>query len=275
MQELSFPTDDGYRLFATVLGQGPPLVLLHAGGPDRWSMLPLARLLRDRATVILPDIRGYGQSTCADPALHTWRRYTDDLIALLDHLDMRQAVVGGAGLGSTVSLRAALQEPDRISGVVLIGVEDIEEDDAAKAAEIAFLDAFAARAAAQGLHAAWEPILATFPEVVGAMVRDAIPRSSVDSIVAAAAIGHDRSFADVAELRHVAAPTLVIPGNYPRHPRALAERCARVIPGSVLAPVEISAALRTAEGLADTVAPSIRAFLARLPHPAGDGNGAY
>ncbi|MFC4563968.1 alpha/beta fold hydrolase [Nocardiopsis mangrovi] len=266
MPEIGFAGGDGCELSATVLGQGPPMVLLHAGGPDRRSLLPLARLLRDRHTLVLPDIRGYGASVCADPSRHTWRRYTEDLFSLLDHLELERAAVGGTGLGSTISLRAALHRPERVARVVLIGVEDIEDDDA-KAAEIEFLDAFAARASSHGLNAAWEPILAGFPPVVGAMVRDAIPRSDPASVIAAAAIGRDRSFADVTELGAVVAPTLVIPGTDWRHPRALAERCAETIPNGVLAPVAVSPDLRTAEDLARRVAPSIRDFLAGLPAP--------
>ncbi|WUI02415.1 alpha/beta fold hydrolase [Spirillospora sp. NBC_00431] len=260
---------DGSALVADIDGSGRPLVLLHAGGPDRHSLRPLARLLADRATVILPDVRGYGASVCADPALHTWDQYTRDLLALLDALGHPRAVLGGAGLGSTIALRTALRVPDRVDAAILLGVEDIEEDAAAKAAEIAFLDAFAARAAADGLEAAWDPILEGFPPVVGAMVRDAIPRSDRASVVAAASIAHDRSFGSVAELAGVTVPVLVFPGTDARHPRALAERCARTIPRATLAPVSISNRLKTAEDLAAATAPAIRDFLAALPetHP--------
>ena len=270
MKDVTYRGDDGCELSATLLGQGPPLALLHAGGPDRWSLLPLARHLEEHVTVILPDIRGYGQSVCADPARHTWQQYTDDLFALLDHLGIGQAAVGGTGLGSTISLRAALDRPERITGVIPVGVEDIE-DDAAKAAEIAFLDAFAERARAQGLHAAWAPILPTLPPVVGAMVRDAIPRSDVDSIVAAAAVGHDRSFEHVDELAGVRAPALVFPGTDWRHPRHLAERAAELMPAGRLAPVAVSEEMRTAEDLADAVAPWILEFLTATGRAAGRG----
>jgi pimeloyl-ACP methyl ester carboxylesterase len=262
MNPIVFHGDDGRALTADVIGSGPPLVLLHAGGPDRRSMLPLARLLADRATVILPDVRGYGASVCADPAWHTWNQYTADLLTLLDALGHPRAVLAGAGLGSTIALRTALRVPERVDAAILLGVEDIEEDAAAKNAEIAFLDAFAERAAARGLAAAWEPILENFPPLVGAMVRDAIPRSDPPSVIAAARIAHDRSFTSVAELADV----LVFPGSDFRHPRALAERCAETMPRARLAPVAISDRLHTAEDLATAVAPAIRAFLDDLGH---------
>ncbi|MFG2190936.1 alpha/beta fold hydrolase [Streptomyces sp. NPDC048639] len=213
--------------------------------------------------MVLPDIRGYGTSVCTDPARHTWQQYTDDVFALLDGVGTGRAAVGGTGLGSTIALRAAIDRPDRIRGVFPIGVEDIE-DDAAKAEEIAFLDAFARRARSRGLEAAWAPILPELPPVVGSMVRDAIPRSQPPSIVAAAAVGHDRSFRHVNELAAVRAPALVIPGTDWRHPRALAEQAAAVMPDATLASVAVSGDLRTAEDLARTVAPPILEFLLRI-----------
>ncbi|WP_249645653.1 alpha/beta fold hydrolase [Nocardia sputi] len=234
---------------------------MHAGGPDHESLLPLAARLADRRRVVLPDLRCYGRSVCADPARHTWAQYTDDVMRLLDHLGLPGAALGGAGLGSTITLRVAAAHPVLVRAAVLI--EDIEdiEDDAAKEAEIRFLDAFAARVAAEGIEAGWEPILAGFPPVVGAMVRDAIPRSDPASIVAAAAIGRDRSFRDVAELAAITAPTLVFPGTDARHPTALAEEVARILPRGRLAPQTISGDLHTAEDLARVTSPAIREFL--------------
>ncbi|MFW6692153.1 alpha/beta fold hydrolase [Streptomyces sp. MAR4 CNX-425] len=260
MTEISYRAADDCALHATVVGEGRALVLMHAGGPDHRSMLPLAERLADRCTVILPDLRGYGRSVCRDPARHTWARYTGDVIRLLDHLGLPDAVLAGAGLGSTITLRTAAAYPGRVGAAVLIGVEDIEDDEA-KDAEIRFLDAFAARVATEGIEAGWEPILADFPPVVGAMVRDAIPRSDPASIVAAAAIGHDRSFRSVGELTGITAPALVFPGTDARHPTALAEEVAGTLPNGQLAMVPIGNDLRTAEDLARAVAPAIREFL--------------
>ncbi|MEU3611850.1 hypothetical protein ABZ725_05950 [Streptomyces sp. NPDC006872] len=90
------------------------------------------------------------------------------------------------------------------------------------------------------------------------MVRDAIPRSDPAGIVAAAGIGHDRSFRSVDELAAITAPTLVFPGADPRHPTALAEAAA-ALPHGRLATIAIGDDLRTAEDLA--LAPAVREFL--------------
>ncbi|GAA3623672.1 hypothetical protein GCM10022419_131640 [Nonomuraea rosea] len=264
MNTFAYQGGDGCPLYATTVGSaGPPLLLLHGGGPDHHSLLPLAHRLADLHTVILPDVRGYGRSICADPARHTWDQYTCDVISLMDHLGIESAALGGTGLGATVTLRAALAHPDRVRAAILIGVEDIE-DDPAKEAETAFLDAFAARVLADGIEAAWAPILEQFPPVIGALVRDAIPRSDPASIAAAAAIGHDRAFRDIDELAAVRSPALVIPGTDARHPTELAEHVVRILRQGHLAPVSVSSDLRSADDLAAAVAPAVRAFLSGL-----------
>lgn len=171
--------------------------------------------------------------------------------------------MGGAGLGATVTLRAALARPDRFRAAVLISVEDVEDDER-KEEEIAFLDAFAARVRAEGIEAAWEPILKDLAPVIGDMVRDAIPRSDPASVAAAAAIGRDRSFLTLGELAAVAAPALIIPGMDARHPTELAEELARILPRGRLAPAVLSANVRTADDFARAFAPAIRDFLATI-----------
>lgn len=255
---------DGWPLRAAAFGEGPHLVLLHGGGPDHRSLVPLGRRLADRGTVVLPDVRGYGRSVCADPARHTWDTYADDVAALLDHLGVGAAALGGTGLGSSITLRACLRHPERVRAAVLISVEDVE-DDRAKAAETAFMDAFAARVRADGVEAGWAPILPTLAPVIGAMVADAIPRSDPAGVAAAAAIGHDRLLRSVAELAAVTAPALVIPGVDRRHPAAVAEAVVAALPRGALAPVAMSEDLRTADDLGAAFAPPIRVFLDGLP----------
>jgi 3-oxoadipate enol-lactonase len=269
MKEITYGGSDGCPLYATIIdppgqagddGDGAVLVLLHGGGPDHRSLIPLARELADLHPVVLPDIRGYGRSVCADPSRHTWGQYAADVIALLDHLGVRRAIVGGAGIGTTITLRTAVAYPDRVHALVLVSVEDIE-DDQAKEAETVFLDAFAARVRAEGIEAAWEPILQNLAPIIGVMVREAIPRSDPASIAAAAAIGHDRAFWSVDELAVISAPTLVIPGMDERHPTALAEDLARILPQGQLASVTLSADLHTADDFAQAFARTIRDFL--------------
>jgi 3-oxoadipate enol-lactonase len=269
MTEFAYRGSDGSQLFAAAVGDAGEraagigcsvLVLLHGGGPDHRSLLPLAERLADLCTVVLPDIRGYGASICTDPFRHTWARYAEDVFDLLNHLDVPRAIVGGAGLGATITLRAALAYPERILGSVLISIEDIENDEQ-KQAEIAFMDAFAVRVRTEGMEAAWAPILRDLAPVVGAMVRDAIPRSDSASIAAAASIGRDRAFHSLDELVGITSPTLIFPGMDWRHPPALAEHLARLLAKGRLAPATLSADVLTAHDFAGVCAPAIRDFI--------------
>ena len=267
--EIEFPGAGECSLFAFTEGddasgsplhRAPVVVLMHGGGPDHRSLVPLARELSDTATVILPDVRGYGRSVCRNPAHHTWSQYADDVISLLDHLGLRSAVIGGAGLGATISLRTALAFSDRVAGLILISVEDIE-DDAAKRAEIAFMEAFAARMRQQGPEAAWSPILPDLAPVIGSMVRDSMATVDRESAVAAAAIGYDRAFRTIEDLIPIDVPTLIIPGTDWRHPAALATRLAERLQSAQLAQVGAWSDLPSAAEFGQALAPAIREFI--------------
>lgn len=264
---VQYEGSDGWPLWAQRVARrslsGPrdlPIVLLHGGGPDHQMFLPLARALAEHDTVVLPDIRGYGRSMCADPARHTWSQYAADVMSLLDHLNVRSAIVGGAGLGSTIALRAAAAYPDRIEALVLISVEEIEDDEE-KEAEIAFMDAFAERARNDGIDAAWAPILPHLAPLIGELVREAMPRSDRASIAAAAAIGRDRSFQSVDDLARITTAALIFPGMDERHPRELAESLALIMPNCTPADVGLSEKIRNAEDLAVAFRQAIREFL--------------
>ena len=80
----------------------------------------------------------------------------------------------GAGLGATITMRAAVAHPDRVAATILISVEDIE-DDTAKAAEIAFMDAFAERVRTAGDEvAAPGAVVVVLSQVLTVRVRQAV-----------------------------------------------------------------------------------------------------
>ncbi|MGB1559988.1 MAG: alpha/beta fold hydrolase [Sinimarinibacterium flocculans] len=263
-RSINYSAFDGQTLFAVTAGDPKlsSLVLMHGGGPDHQSLLPLGRQLLNCCRVILPDIRGYGRSICRDAGRHTWAQYADDVAALLDHLGLDRAFVGGAGLGSTVALRFAQAYPERAKGLILISVEDIEDDDA-KQLEVAFMEAFAERVRSDGIDAAWAPILPDLAPIIGVMVRDAIPRSDPASIAAAASIGYDRSFRSVNDLASIEAPALIFPGMDARHPPGLARNLARMLKGGEYACTIMSPDIDTAHTFASAFAPEIAEFIAR------------
>ncbi len=265
MRKISYKGSDSCELYAwtTGLAASHVTVLLHGGGPDHMSLVPLAHRLSDLTEVVVPDIRGYGESVCTDLHRYTWKQYSEDVLSLLDHLNAGKVVVGGTGLGATISLRFALEYPHRAEAIIPISIEDIEDDEAKKL-EIAFMDAFSDRVRTQGIMAGWEPILDDLAPVIRTLVEDAIPRANPGSIAAAAAIGHDRSFQSLNDLNEIDVPALIIPGMDHRHPPELAKQIAEIIPNGRLADAGMNPDLKTADDLARECAPAIRKFIMEL-----------
>ncbi len=258
--------DDGWPLMGEVVGRGELIIMLHGGGPDHYSMRPLADRLAGRYRVALPDIRGYGASRCPDPTLHRWDQYVSDVIAIVHALDDTCAHLVGAGLGGTIVLRTCLQHPRIARSAVVISAEAIE-DDADKAADTDLMDRFAERARSRGLQAAWELFIPDLQPLIANLVAEAIPRTDANSAAAAAAIGHDRAFATLDDLRRIDTPTLVIAGDDTRHPECLAHSVADVLPRGVLAEVSMSRQFLDAEDMAHAFGPTIRGFLAAASDP--------
>ena len=254
--------DDGWPLMGEVVGRGELIIMLHGGGPDHYSMRPLADRLANRYRVVLPDIRGYGASRCPDPALHRWDQYVADVIAIMHALDAPSAHLVGAGLGGTIALRTCLQHPRSARSAVVISAEAVE-DDADKAADTELMDRFAERARSCGLHAAWELFIPHLQPLIANLVTEAIPRTDAHSAAAAAAIGHDRAFATVEDLRCIDTATLVIAGDDTRHPTQLAHSLADVLPRGVIAEASMSYELVDAEDMAHAFGPAIEEFLLR------------
>lgn len=252
--------DDGWPLMGEAIGNGELIVMLHGGGPDHHSMLPLAGRLAGRYRVALPDIRGYGASRCPDPTLHRWEQYVTDVVALVHALGATSAHLVGAGLGGTIAFRTCLQHPRIARSAVIISAEAIE-DDADKAADTEQMDRFAYRARSDGLQAAWELFVPHLQPLIANLVTDAIPRADAQSAAAAAAIGHDRAFATVEQLQRIETPTLIIAGDDSRHPTHIAHTLTDVLPRGVLADVTMSDLLVDAEDMARAFAPEIEQFL--------------
>ena len=128
----------GDRLEYTEYGGGERwVVLLHGQLMPRRMCQPLARVLAAAGHhVIALDLLGHGRSDRpADPTLYSMTAFGEQVIALLDHLGIDEAVVGGTSLGANVSLEVADIAPDRVRGLI---IEMPVLDNATEAAVIAF-----------------------------------------------------------------------------------------------------------------------------------------
>jgi pimeloyl-ACP methyl ester carboxylesterase len=108
-------------------GEGPPLILAHGFLMDRAMFDPQVDALRAAHRVITWDERGFGD-TEYDGEPFTYWDSGQDCLALLTHLGIERAVVGGMSQGGFVSLRAALLAPERVRGLVLLNTQAGTED---------------------------------------------------------------------------------------------------------------------------------------------------
>lgn len=269
LREFCFQSSDGLLLYATSVGAieknaDSIVILLHGGGPDHQSLIPLAKTLSSKHSVVLPDLRGYGKSICYDRNSYTWNRYVDDVRDLIDYLQVPLIILGGTGIGTTIALKLAMTFPERLRALILISIEEIEDDEA-KAKETELLEAFATRVLSHGLEVAWEPILKNLSPVIGDMVKDAIPRSEPASIATAAAIVYDRAFYNYKELKDIAIPTFIIPGDDDRHPATLAKNLVKLLVNAQLSTTSLSSDIRTINDFSKSLAPCIKQFINDLP----------
>jgi pimeloyl-ACP methyl ester carboxylesterase len=100
-------------------GNGPAVILGHGFLMDHEMFVHQVAALRDRYRVITWDERGFGL-TEFDGKPFTYWDSADDCLALMTHLGIDRAVVGGMSQGGYLSLRVALTAPERVRALVLL-----------------------------------------------------------------------------------------------------------------------------------------------------------
>ena len=120
--EVGMFESQGVRLYYEIHGHGPRvLVFLHGILMDANMNRRLANDLAARGNrVVLLDLPGHGLSDKPKRAsFHRMDIYAEHVVALLDHLDVDRAVIGGVSLGGNVSLLVAALAPERVQGLVI------------------------------------------------------------------------------------------------------------------------------------------------------------
>ncbi len=112
---------NGTDLFYADEGHGNPLAFLPGLGATHAMFGPQADAFRAGHRLILPDLRGNGQSgRLAGPIGTVLDRQCDDLADLLDHLGIAAVVAVGVSYGGAVALRFALRHPGRLAALVVV-----------------------------------------------------------------------------------------------------------------------------------------------------------
>jgi pimeloyl-ACP methyl ester carboxylesterase len=227
------------------VGEGPPIVLCHGITATRHSVIHGSRRLeRAGHTVVSYDARGHGESDPAPPGSgYGYPELREDLAAVIEEqADGGPVMLAGHSMGAHTTVGFALEDPGRVSGLVVIGPAYEGEigddslrywDGLAAALEQDGIDGFVAYIdRVQGIDPRWRDSVLRFtrermerhrhPEALVAALRE-VPRS--------------RPFGAMAELEGLTVPTLVVASHDaadPGHPYAVAAEYAARIPGARL-----------------------------------------
>src|SRR2546421_11581782 len=115
---ITIKSDDA-QISYQVLGDGPPVVLLHPFPANHELWLPAARQLVTRHRVILPDLRGHGASDVGEgPA--TMPKHAADISRVLDDAKVGRAAFAGVSIGGYVLFEFWRRNRERVSALALI-----------------------------------------------------------------------------------------------------------------------------------------------------------
>lgn len=123
---------NGIQLAYDEAGKGPAVLLIHGFPLGRRMWRPQVKALSAAGLrAVVPDLRGFGESEPGTEVGST-NLLADDLIALLDHLGIEKAVIGGMSMGGYVMLNLLARYPERFSAACFIVTRADADDDTAR-----------------------------------------------------------------------------------------------------------------------------------------------
>jgi haloacetate dehalogenase len=124
--ETRIEVETGVELRVRTAGSGAPVVLLHGYPQNGLCWHRVAPALAERHSVVVPDLRGYGQSsTPPDDEHHTVyskRRMASDIVTMMDVLGYERFAIVGHDRGGRVAYRAALDHADRVERLAVLDI---------------------------------------------------------------------------------------------------------------------------------------------------------
>ena len=124
---------NGLELAYTDQGKGLPVVLIHGFPLNRSMWQPQVKTLTAEGfRVIAPDLRGFGESE-APAQGYSMDAFADDVVALMNHLGIGRAVLGGMSMGGYVLLNLLARHPRKVAGAAFLLTRCTADDEAGRA----------------------------------------------------------------------------------------------------------------------------------------------
>jgi pimeloyl-ACP methyl ester carboxylesterase len=237
---------DGVILRGADEGEGTPVVLLHGlTATRRYVVMGSKTLERGGHRVVAYDARGHGRSSPAPtPDAYGYDALAADLGAVLDARGLDRAVLAGASMGAHTLLRYALDNPERVAGLVVVtpAYDPVTNDDPRRLAYWERLASGLREGGIEGFVEAnhVERMPEAWQETVRTVLRQRLGQhDSLEAIADALdAVPRSRPFDtlhDLAELEGI--PALVVASRDeadPTHPLEIGRAYAAAIPGAEL-----------------------------------------
>ena len=121
---------NGVGIYFRMAGTGPPLLLLHGYPQTGYMWHKIAPALASQFSVVIPDLRGYGDSdkpeTDAHHSPYSKRAMAADMIALMTRLGHDHFAVAGHDRGGRVAHRLARDNPDAVTHLAVLDIAPTE-----------------------------------------------------------------------------------------------------------------------------------------------------
>jgi pimeloyl-ACP methyl ester carboxylesterase len=241
----AFEVDPAPLLRGEAEGEGPPVVLCHGITATRRYVVHGSRALaRAGHRVVTYDARGHGESEPAPVGEgYGYPQLVADLERVVDgQLGTERFLLGGHSMGAHTAVAYALQHPERLAGLAVIGPtflgnirpETLEYwDGLAAALEAGGIDGFVAYIGErQGIDARWRESVLRFTRE--RMLRQGNPAALAEAL---RQVPRSRPFESMEELASLEVPALVVASNDdadPGHPYAAAAAYAEALPQAEL-----------------------------------------
>lgn len=158
----------GTKLFAETLGEGQGVVLLHPTPVHHAFWLPVAEMLAQRYRVIMPDLRGHGQSEAGDGPI-TVEKLGEDIERLMDELGIHKALFAGCSIGGYTLYELWRLLPERITALAFCCSKPQADTDTNRAKRKEWIDGIRLR----GTHDFFEVML---DSLIGPTARQRFPQ---------------------------------------------------------------------------------------------------
>jgi pimeloyl-ACP methyl ester carboxylesterase len=116
----------------SVVGEGKPLVLIHAFPTDQQLWKPQQKALSKHFRVITLDLWGFGGSSSTDGTAISMEKYADEVKQLLDQLHVKKTIIGGESMGGYITLAFLKKYPEHVKGLILADTQSIADTAEAK-----------------------------------------------------------------------------------------------------------------------------------------------